>query len=393
MRILVLTERYYPEKFLINDLVLEWQSSGYKITVLTQAPSYPFDSIPAGYLNRLTDTVEDNIRVVRFKTHLGYKKSLFHKICNYFLFMLRAVWYAPGLARKHDVMFVYHTGPLSQALALVPVKIFARKKTVIWTQDVWPDTVFAYGFPSKGIFSVILKFFVKIIYAYCDEVLVSSPGFVNRLRPYVRPDTSVKFIPQWVPAEFALRQASGMVVRSDVRKFIFTGNIGSVQNLERVIAAFAKVGKSVADLFILGDGSYRHILEDKIRRNEIENVHFLGSVDLSKVLSVIDQCDFTVLPLEPNPLLKLTIPAKFQTYLYAGKPILAVCGGEVSSFIEKNRLGLCADPLSVDNIANSIKEMCAIDFIDLKEIQSNLNIVLSQFNRHDLIKQLEACLL
>ena len=38
---LVLGEAFYPEDFLINDLVQEWEKAGYQLEVLTRSPSYP----------------------------------------------------------------------------------------------------------------------------------------------------------------------------------------------------------------------------------------------------------------------------------------------------------------------------------------------------------------
>ena len=53
MKILILTERFFPEEFLINDLAAEWRSAGHEVEVLTQVPSYPGDRIFSGYRNRL----------------------------------------------------------------------------------------------------------------------------------------------------------------------------------------------------------------------------------------------------------------------------------------------------------------------------------------------------
>lgn len=155
--ILIITERFYPENFLVNDLAESWVRAGARVRVLTQAPSYPQDRLYPGYANRLSRSVERGIEVLRFKTVLGYKRSLARKILNYLAFMLRAVWYGCFEIPKVDAVFVYHTGPLTQALPLVVAKILFRKKTSIWTQDVWPDTVFAYGFPSQGAFAQLLK--------------------------------------------------------------------------------------------------------------------------------------------------------------------------------------------------------------------------------------------
>jgi len=51
--VLIITERFFPEEFGINDLAIAWQAKGYEVAVLTQAPSYPFDKVYEGYKNKL----------------------------------------------------------------------------------------------------------------------------------------------------------------------------------------------------------------------------------------------------------------------------------------------------------------------------------------------------
>ena len=50
---LVLGEAFYPEDFIINDLVKDWEKDGYKFEVLTRTPSYPFGKVYKGYKNKI----------------------------------------------------------------------------------------------------------------------------------------------------------------------------------------------------------------------------------------------------------------------------------------------------------------------------------------------------
>ncbi|HRW25765.1 MAG TPA: glycosyltransferase WbuB, partial [Spirochaetia bacterium] len=119
--VLVISERYYPERFLINDLVNQLVLDGADVRVLTQAPSYPEDKLYPGYDNRTTRLIENGVQVTRFKTVLGYKRSLVKKLLNYLSFMLRACIHVLRESRGVDAIFVYHTGPLTQALPLAIV--------------------------------------------------------------------------------------------------------------------------------------------------------------------------------------------------------------------------------------------------------------------------------
>ena len=51
MKILVISEVFYPENFLINDLVKEWKQQGFAVDIISQYPSYPESYVYPGYSN------------------------------------------------------------------------------------------------------------------------------------------------------------------------------------------------------------------------------------------------------------------------------------------------------------------------------------------------------
>ena len=300
--------------------------------------------------------------------------------------MLRAVWFAFWESRKADAVFVYHTGPLTQALAIIPIKLLRRSPVTIWTQDVWPDAVFAYGFPERGAFAILLKQFVKIIYHFCDTILVTSPGFIERVRSFAQHKT-IEFVPQWVPDEVLKREPAPFVLDGPGTKFIFTGNVGSMQALEIVLKAFAELKNENVVFYILGDGNKRRDFEKLAETLGAENVKFLGSVHQNQVLMCIEQCDFTVLSLSPNPLISLTIPAKFQTYLAAGKPILAITNGEVATMVKTLGLGLAAAP-SVDAVVEVINELISTKKSEYPLWEKNVRSAQALFKRERCIEKI-----
>jgi len=391
--VVVISERYSPERFLINDLVKEWNRRGVRLSVLTQVPSYPRDEIYPGFENRREERCENGTRVVRVPTVLGYRRSVRRKILGYVSFMLRSSLEVLRIARGASSVFVYHTGPLTQALAAVFAKLLLGKRVIIWTQDVWPDAVFAYGFRDRGAAATVLKMFVRLVYRCCDEVLVSSPGFVKRLEPYLCAGKTARYVPQWVPDEFQLVQPTSLRFDAPGKKFIFSGNIGKMQNLENVIRAFARVDPGLATFFILGDGSDRARLETLVRRDGIANVIFLGTVRQSEVCDAIRQCDVAVLPLAANPLVALTVPAKFQAYLSAGRPIMAVADGETGRLVVEEHLGRRADPDDIDDIVSVIRSLASMGDGEREAISARTRRLLSEcYSKDAAIDMLTNCL-
>ena len=277
-RVLIITERFFPEEFGINGLAQAWQTKGYKVAVLTQMPSYPFDKIYEGYKNKLFQTENwQNIEIYRVFSLMGYKKNAFLKILNYLCFAFLASLITLFIGKKYNKVFVYHIGPLTQAIPAVVIKKLFRKKVYIWTLDVWPDSVYAYGFKKNVLLSKLLDFFVRIIYTNCDKIFVSCRGFEEKIKKYVS-DAKIFFSPQWPPNDLDFNQAIPNKLLKEGFNFTFAGNIGKVQNLENVIRGFSFISESSsqAKLNIIGDGSNLEKLKSIVEKENIKNVFFWG---------------------------------------------------------------------------------------------------------------------
>ncbi len=337
-KILILTERFFPEEFLINDLAAEWKKRGWNIEVLTQVPSYPHDRVFDGYCNRWFQTTREyrDIPVHRVKTLTGYNRSVIRKIVNYLNFALLTSLWSLFDGWRYQQIFIYHTGPLTMAVAGVVLHYICRKPCMIWTQDVWPDTVYAYGFKPCWWKRLLLDNFVRLIYSACGTIGVSSPGFIEKLRPYT--DKEIHFIPQWTTQRLAM--ASKAV--SGKRIFTFAGNIGSVQNLEMVVEAFGSLKNEEAELRLVGGGVFLERLQKLVQAKQYRNIVFTGRLPQEKMPEVFAQSDVMIISLKRE--FAMTLPAKFQAYIAAGKPIFGIITGDTAELIEQYELGMIALP-------------------------------------------------
>ena len=180
---LVLGEAFYPEDFIINDLVKDWEKDGYEFEVLTRAPSYPYGKVYEGYRNKIYQTTYfGTIKVHRFPVWQGYQKSTIIKILNYFSFVFWSFWVVLFIGKHFDKVFIYQTGPLTLATAGIFLKKLYKSKVTIWTQDLWPETVYAFGFKQTKFLSFCLDHFVKWIYKNCDNkpLIIKIPSKTNK---------------------------------------------------------------------------------------------------------------------------------------------------------------------------------------------------------------------
>lgn len=395
-RILIVVERFFPEDFLVNDLTAEWKRQGHDVEVLTQVPSYPFDRIFEGYENkRLQTTVEHlpistgptpqsnnqtiPIPVHRVSTVFGYNRSVRRKVLNYLHFGWRTFWWAVWHGRKYDRIFVYHTAALTMASSVYAFRLLWRKPITIWTQDLWPDAVYAYGFKPKWWKAAILNTFVRSIYACCSRITVSCPSYVNRIRELTGRDA--EFIPQWDPTEMRMGECER---RDGGRVFMFAGNLGVPQNLPNVLEGFRRAARNDAELWFVGDGVMMEPLKAEVEAKGISNVLFKGRQPKAEMGHWFAQADALIISLTRD--YHLTIPGKFQSYIKTGKPLLGFLEGDAQALIERNGLGVTAAPDDVDAIAEAFR---SFPFDQADEFGRRcISLSESSFNRETLIELL-----
>lgn len=361
-KILVVTERFWPEEFLVNDFVRALMERGHAVEVLTQVPSYPFDTIYDGYENNhLQTTYWEGVPIHRVNTWFGYNKSTARKILNYLHFAWRTFWWAVLRGRRYDRVIVVHTAALTMASPVYAMKLLWRRHIAIWTQDLWPDAVWGYGIRKTAMRERILNCFVRSIYACCDRIAVSCPSYVGRIREIC--GRTAEFIPQWEPDAASLQQASHVDHLPSKRIFMFAGNLGVPQNVDNDIDGFLRANVPNAELWILGGGvRYEELkarYDSATRRTGDAIVRFLGRKPRSEMPKWFANADAMVISLTRE--YAATLPGKFQCYIAAGKPLLGIIEGATAEFIREYGLGVVARPDDVDSIAEGFREMCRMD--------------------------------
>lgn len=350
MRLLIVTERFYPEEFIVNDLAVEWCARGEKVDVLTQVPSYPSGRISPGYSNRIfSSEAWKGIRIFRFFTVAGYRDSLFLKLFNYLSFVIAGTMAAVLKAGSYDRIFVYQTGPLTLAIPAVLAGRLYGIPVTIWTQDIWPDMVYSYGFRRTRLSDWFLGLIIRFVYSNCSRILVSCEGFAGRINEYL-PGREISHFPNWPTVT---PDGSGeKTPLPEGFNFTFAGNVGKLQNLENILRGFALAVKERPDLRlnIVGDGSHLETLKGIAAGEKIPGVEFWGRHKSSDMPAFFRASDVMIVSLANTSGLNLVVPAKFQAYLAFHKPVFAVMNGEVKTLVEKAGIGLWADPDSPEGI-------------------------------------------
>lgn len=385
MKILVVSEVFWPEEFIINDLVNEWIEMGHRVEVLTQYPSYPQGYVFQGYNNRGYSLQDWNgVKIHRFHFIEGYRDSKQKKFLNYLWFVLNGEMVVSNLEKNYDCIFVSQTGPLTVALPAIKLSKKNKIPMFIWTFDLWPDVPYAYGLPKSWFSEVILTWIIKRVYNSCDKIFVSSRNFGSTIRKYT--SNSVIYAPNWL-RKFHDEKSD---IHLDEKKFhfTFTGNISLYQNLLNTVKGFARANISNAVLNIIGDGSCADKIRDVIESLNVENVVIMyGRKPFNQMNDLLVQSDVLVLPLISDEGIGKTEPLKLLSYLRAGRPILGIADGSVREIIEENAIGICVNPDDVDDIAEGFRQVTKFAKEHSEEVRINANkLLMERFNKERIVK-------
>lgn len=378
--ILVLSQYFHPEPFRINDMCLEWVKRGYKVTVVTGIPNYPQGKFYKGY-SWFKGRREDwnGVRIIRIPLIPRGHSSL-GLVLNYFSFVVSGFFWKCFTKVKADYVFMFEVSPMTQCLVGV---WYAKRRKIpcyLYVQDLWPENVeIVTGIHNKVILGSIGKM-VDYIYKRCDHIFATSPSFVTEIqkRCAEREKDKVTYWPQYAeefyqPVErnraFAL---SPEIPNDGSFKIIFTGNIGQAQGLDILPKAAASLkGKNLC-FVIVGDG-----------RNKADFVNQIEEYGVSEMFLMIDRqpaeripamlccCDAAFVSFMDNPLFAKTIPAKLQSYMACGMPIIASASGETKRVIEEADCGLCCGIGDVVQLSEKIQMFMALSFDERERVGKN----------------------
>lgn len=397
--ILVISQYFYPEEFRINDICKEWVKRGYEVTVVTGIPNYPQGKFYKGFswLKKRKEDYE-GIHIVRLPI-IPRGKNAIMLMLNYASFVVSGFFWKLFAGVKADKVFVFEVSPMTQALVGV---WYAKRRKIpcyIYVQDLWPENVqIMTGLSNKHIISAIDKM-VDYIYRNCKKIFATSPSFKKRIEErasaWSGEESKVVYWPQY--AEEFYRPVEKIELpdmpRNDKFKIVFTGNIGYAQGLDILpkTAALLKQDNADCRFIIIGDGRYREEFEKEIAQNGVEDMfELLGRKKPEEIPYYLAWCDVAFISFADNPLFEMTIPAKLQSYMACGMPILAVAGGETKRVIEEAGCGYCCRLGDVIATASAIAKFIRKEKqVTCNMSQAALQYFRKHFDKNELLDEIE----
>ncbi|WP_072378399.1 glycosyltransferase family 4 protein [Hyphomicrobium sp. NDB2Meth4] len=361
MKILVVSQYFWPESFVINDLVRALSRAGHQVTVATGKPNYPTGSFAPGYTAKgvLHEQFGAGVDVIRVPIRPRGKGDALALCLNYLSFAASATFRLPRLlrGRDFDVILFFGVSPLTAAIPAVVVSWLKKAHLVLWIQDLWPESLSATGFVKNRLVLYAVGLMVRLIYRAADTILLQSEAFFEPVSAYAD-RRKLDYFPNLAPdlTEEEIPPPPDVLVHlENCFPIVFAGNLGRAQALPTVIEA-ARLLKDHPEIriIVVGTGSEASTLSRGMAELELTNIKLTGLLDRAMMPAIFRRAAALMVTLNDHSSLAAVIPSKVQAYMQAGRPIIGALNGEGARIITSAGAGLVVPAEDGAGLAQSI---------------------------------------
>jgi glycosyltransferase involved in cell wall biosynthesis len=400
MRILVVSQYFWPENFRVNDLVAELTGRGHEVTVLTGRPNYPTGELFPDYRADPARFAEYAGAPVIRAPMLTRGRGGLRLAANYATFALGASLAGAWRLRRQrlDAILVFEPSPVTVGLPAVLLRWLKRAPVAFWILDQWPETLEAVGVVrSRRVLQAVGRL-VSFIYHRCDLLLAQSRSFIPQVRRYAGARPRVEYFPSWsdsVPPPQGVVRAQEVPEAPGVFTVLFAGNVGDAQDFPAVLDAVERLkGRRDIRWVVVGDGRRSDWVAGEVRRRAVsDRVALLGRFPLERMPSFFEAADALLVSLKAEPIFAMTIPGKVQSYLAAGRPLLGMLDGEGAELIQRSGAGLVCRAGDGAGLAAIVERMASMTAEERAAMATNgRRLSDEEFDRDRLIGRLEGWL-
>ena len=399
MRLLVISQYFWPEDFRVNDLVSELIRRGHDVTVLTGRPNYPGGKVfPEFRRHPEQFSTYQGAPIVRVPI-LPRGTGSIRLVLNYLSYAASATVFGISWmrGRQFDAIFVFEVSPVTVGLPAIALRRLYGWPVAFWVLDQWPETLSAVGAVKSKIALDLIGRLVSFIYRRCDVVLAPSKSLVATIRDRWHARRVVYF-PNWGESAYldgAAVAAPEVPIRQGSFDIMFAGNIGESQGFPAILDAAERLGpQSRIRWLIVGDGRMAGWVRDEVSRRGLQDrVLLLGRYPADRMSSFYRHASALLVSLKSEPIFSITIPGKVQSYLAFGLPILAMLDGEGARVVDDAGAGLTCAAGDSRRLAEIALQMAAMTEAERAVMgEHGQAYARKEFDRDTLITRLETLL-
>jgi len=397
MKILFVSQYFYPESFRGNELVFDFVKRGFDVTVLTAKPNYPSGKFYDGYsfFNKRSEVI-NGVKVIRTPIFPRGKSGGLRLIINYISFVFFSFFAVIfRIDKNYDAVFVQQLSPVTMALPGIWAKKRSNCPMYLWVLDLWPESVVAAGGFHNSIIINILDRIVKYIYDESSQILISSKSFEDSIRSRLKNKNKViHYFPNW--AEDTFTEKLNNLKRRNLPVFpkgfniLFAGNMGEAQDFESILTAIHRTKNLDLNWVFVGDGRKASWFKKQAELLNLKNVFLFGRYSIDAMPYFFNQANAMLVTLKNEPIFRLTVPAKIQAYMASSKLIVGMLDGEGQKLVNESNSGLIVNAGDVDGLVESIEKLIQLSVEERTRMEnSSLEYYTIHFSKENLFNQLE----
>lgn len=356
LKILVVTQYYWPEQFQVTEVCEALAERGYAVTVLTGLPNYPEGDVYEGYRrgeNR--EQVHNGVRILRVpmipRGHNPAQLAL-----NYHSFAASGCAAVRELPGDFDVVYVPEVSPVTMVDPAALYKKLHKTPLLVYCMDLWPESLKTVLGNKGGAIVQLYKGLSKRLYAAADLVAVQSPAFMDYLEDvHGIPRERMRYFPQFADEAYL---DMDLDEPHEGVNFTVAGNMGRAQDIPVILRAIELMRhKDGFTLTFIGDGScYEETRTYVADRGLGDRVKLLGRKPYDEMPGYYAKTDAFILALNGDSMVGTTIPSRLQGYMAVGKPVFAAVNGGAASVIAESKAGRAASAGDSEGLAALLDE-------------------------------------
>ncbi len=375
MKILFISQYFYPETFKGNDIVFDFVKRGHEVTVLTGKPNYPEGEFYKGYgFFKKNKEVIHGVRIIRTPIYPRKNGKGINLVLNYISFVFFS--YFACLFRikgKYDLIFVQQLSPVTMALPGVWLKKKFNIPLYLWVLDLWPESVLATSNFKNHTIIRFIENIVKKIYNQSDVILISSKYFESSIKEkLINKNKEIVYLPNWAEDVFTNKTSKSALSIPKLPvgfNIMFAGNVGESQDFETIMKAAELTWSHGINWIIVGEGRKLDWIKEQIQLRQLSSVYLLGRYSVETMPGLFNKADVMLVSLKDEPVFSLTVPAKIQAYMASSKIILGSLNGEGNVIINESECGYAVNagnPELLSEKAVLLKNLSANKIIEMQ---------------------------
>lgn len=358
MRILLVSQYYFPERNSVSDIAEGLVKLGHNVTVITGKPNYGFNKILPEY-KKVKFEILNGVEIHRLNLR-PRKKGRISVSLNYLSFHRNAKRFASNLKQKFDVVLSISLSPV---ISIAPAIVYSKKNNVphlLFCEDLWPEsTIITHAVKKNSLIYKLLYKWSVSLYKKCDDIVVSSPSFKDYFFNVLNiKDKSFDYINQPI---IVSKSSKIEPIKYEAKyNLVYAGNIGSIQMVDKLTEAMKYLKNDDIKLHLMGMGGELDSIKKQIIQEGLsDKVFYHGALPIEQAESYYFNADALIVSLKNEGYVGKTIPNKAIQYLKYGKPIIGVISGDGKKLLEAANGSVFSneDP---EEIASAFMKICKL---------------------------------